>query len=97
MQNKYNVIITDTAREDLWSIHLFIARDSVYYADIVTSFLIKWSRDILSIAPYIGHFIDEPAWIREVVDPDYWYTIRFLIKNEQVFVLMYYKWQLRGK
>ena len=92
---KYRVIWTDPARDDLRMVYDFIARDSDYYADKVTREIYEWSKSVFSVAPHIGRIVQEEYTIREITEPYYGYKIRHQIVGDSVYVLMVYKWQNR--
>ena len=91
---KYRVTITPKAEQDILDIYAYIARDSLYYGEKVRQTITNWCRDVLSVAPQIGHMIDD-AGTREITEPQYRYVIRFVLRETTVYILMVYKWQLR--
>jgi plasmid stabilization system protein ParE len=82
------VIITDSAQEDLDAIFDFIAKDSDYYAHLVISEIKQWCFIQLGLTPKIWRIKNDE--IRQTVWP-YKYTIRYQIQDDAVFVIMVYK------
>ncbi len=79
------VQFTKTARDDLKGIHDYIARDSVFYADVFTERLIK-ATERLERFPYSGRVVPEigDPHVREVIYKAY--RIMYKIDADKVFI-----------
>jgi toxin ParE1/3/4 len=80
------ILWTETASNDLESIHAYIARDSKYYADVFVAELIA-STDVLRDFPRLGHIVREDADgnTRELVFGNY--RIIYDVPEETVRIL----------
>ena len=83
------VQFTPQADHDIWVIYDYIARDSLYYADLVTDQIVSCAENLISMMPRCGQLKKESPETREYLWP-YDYTIRYTIRDK-IYILRVYK------
>lgn len=90
---QYNIIFTSNFQEDILSIHQFVSKDNVDYADAVTQSILSYCSGLITVMPYIGSAISSDDTIRKTIEQSFHYTIIYQIDETQktIFFLWTYK------
>jgi len=88
----YKIKLLYSANEDILEIINFISGDNLFYANKVYEYIYK-SVLLLKDFPFIWK--SRKGWLREIVDPKYWFRIFYKIDSEReiVYIISIFKYK----
>lgn len=82
----YSVLYTKTALQDLQNIEKFISKDNICYAYKVVETIFHAANN-LSLFPYLWKEMFDRSWLREIVEPSFWYRIFYMFADKKIYIL----------